>query len=326
MGLAVAESQTSQIAVGSIAAGDIFARSRRAFSLLLEKFDLMADGAEPGTPNPQAQAQEKFLREWIFQSSPVWFISALTAMKASRTAKELRERRQKMAEATLEQARLTQQAAPGLDAPSWVSLCPLCQRGPASRIPGYPEGFSLPEGLGRHLGGRSVSRQCSVMRAVTRELHDVSQRLARQEREFDKAEIERRALVEPSYQIGPDEFVLWDESLRRGAARHAQDMEFAATRLSSLGFLKTQKVPGPVVTWLKAVGNYRIYADPREAGRIECHLYAKKTASRSDRLSAWKYLKRFSIQDRWIRDVPGKLQAILALALKLHRGYGRLRL
>lgn len=312
----MAESQPGQTASESGVADDFCSRNRRAFNLLLEKFDLMAGDAERGTSNPQ----EPFLRGMIFQSVPAWFANGLAGLKEASTVEEFWRRRHDLADAVMDRARLAQQATSAFDGGSGRILCPLCLVGPIKRIAGSPEGFSIPGGLGRHLDGRSGSQQCSVMRAVTHEVKDSLRRLLNQADEMAIAEKSRRKLVEPSYQIGPDTFVLWDEMLCRGAARNTQDMGFADGRLSSLGFSKTQRVPGPVITWLKDDGLYRIYADPRAVGRIECHLYAKKKTSRSDRLSAWKLLKIFQIRDQWTRDVPGRLQAALSLALKQPRG------
>lgn len=316
LGLAVAESQPGQATSAPGVAGDFCSRSRRAFDILLEKFDLMAGDAERGTPSPQ----EPFLRGMIFESVPAWFANGLTGLREAATVEEFWRRRHDMADAVIDRARLAQQATSAFDGGSGRILCPLCLLGPTKRIPGSPEGFSIPEGLSRHLDGRSGSQQCSVMRAVTHEVKDSLRRLSNQADEMAMVEKSRRKLVEPSYQTGPDAFVLWDELICRGGARNAQDMEFAEARLVSLGFLKTQQAPGPRITWLKVGDLYRVYADPREVGRIACHLYVKKKASRSDRLSAWKLSKIFQVRDQWTRDVPGKLQAALSLALKQPRG------
>lgn len=194
--------------------------------------------------------------------------------------------------------------------------CPLCKGGSSSP---YEEGFSLPEGLRRHLVGWGNSFSCPVMTAaydLAREwAHDKFHDDEMRERAEAQAEIDRRKQTETLYQIGPDR----DPELMRVGdswhpARGEEGLAWAEDRLEKLGFKKT--LEGRVKSYAQEHDTFIVYADPREEGRIDFVVYTLPLPRRprSPR-QPFRMRPRFKVMDTWKHDIDKKYAARLKDAL-----------
>lgn len=188
--------------------------------------------------------------------------------------------------------------------------CPLC--GDESSSP-YQSGFSLPEGLRRHLAGWGNVRQCSVFGAA------VSLARERADREFTEAEraeaeqrqarLSARRRTETQYLVMPgDEPKLLDEDARWGRrARTPEEMAWAERRLADLGF--RCELEGLIKTYTRSHEGIIVYADPRAEGIIDFWVFdeAALASKRRTRLRRG-YLGGFHLLDSWRHDLPGKYE------------------
>lgn len=188
--------------------------------------------------------------------------------------------------------------------------CPLC--GDESTSP-YESGFSLPEGLRRHLTGWGNVRQCSVLGAAAS--------LAREyaDREFSEAEqaeaaqqqtrLRERRRTETLYRVMPDEEArLLDEDARWGRrARTPEEMAWAESRLADLDF--RCRTEGLIKTHTRSHDGTIVYADPRAEGRIDFWVF-DEAALASKRRTRFRrgYLGGFHLLDSWRHDLPGKYE------------------
>lgn len=191
--------------------------------------------------------------------------------------------------------------------------CPLCGSG---SMAAYQPGFTLPEGLRRHLVGWGNARQCGVFHAVSALARDCwnNKFSAAEEAEADNAQARTalRKRLEVLYRVAPDlEPRLIDDGLDYGAIpRDADGMKWADERLKVLGFEIVRE--GAVKSYLSERGDFVVYADPREHNKIRFTAYKKplpKVGHRGPRLWA---LNSFSFQDRWTIDIKGKFERRLA--------------
>jgi hypothetical protein len=195
------------------------------------------------------------------------------------------------------------------------AMCPLCGNGSSSP---YDEGFSVPEGLRRHLEGYGNMHQCVVAHAVFALAHDFwnSQFHSKEEeaRRAHQADIEQRKRSETLYQIELNSAPkLLEEGIAafRGA-RHNDDLTWAEKRLDMLGFLLS--VDNKIKAYTSAVTDFLVFADPREKGEIVFRVF-KNSPSKQRRPSASRAVAQFSIPDRWKHDLPAKYEAVLAKAI-----------
>jgi hypothetical protein len=188
------------------------------------------------------------------------------------------------------------------------AYCPLCGAG-SSWHGDY--GFSIPEGLRRHLlGWGHIGNQCSVFTVVMA--------LARQtwhEDFHEKAEAEARAAnaqrlkrkkSETLYRTtrnGPAE--LHDEGIGTATARKESDLPWAENRLLHLGFEIVNN--GKVKSYIYELDDLIVYADPRVEGEIKFVVYSKRVLDRSRKHP----ISSFSLKDNWKNDIRGKYEARL---------------
>jgi len=163
----------------------------------------------------------------------------------------------------------------------------------------YEDGFSLPEGLRRHLDGYGNVHRCEVLQAAFElawdDLRDTLDEADRAERQIAQARRDSEVL----YRIGPDELRLSDEFLF-GEARGPEALVWAEERLASLGF--NPSVDGRVRSYCMQDGDVSIYADPRPAGKIEFRVY--RTAAGRKRRAP--HYASFHILDGWKNDLMRK--------------------
>lgn len=188
------------------------------------------------------------------------------------------------------------------------AMCPLCGQGSSSP---YVEGYLLPEGLRRHLAGWGNTHRCIVMEAVSKLAHDHwNEKFSAAEQEAWKAsqaaEAQRRK-TETLYRVslGGEPKLLDDGCYSWSPSRSPEQLVFAEERLKSLGFQCV--VDDNVKTWVDERENHVVYADPRQAGRLEFEVWRKPLPKRIVRNSQNRHMAgRFHLLDSWKNDLQKK--------------------
>jgi hypothetical protein len=188
------------------------------------------------------------------------------------------------------------------------AYCPLCGCG----------GFTIPEGLRRHLEGWGNMHKCDVMKAalgLAREYWHKQFHAAEQAEEVAKREcLEERKRTETLYRTMPDKDPqLLDEGYGTRAREQAQ-LVWAESRLAELGFQTTSE--GNVKSYLSERIDFVIYADPRASGQITFRLYKKPLPKkgRTARLRSAR-ISTFYLLDSWKNDIRGKYETRLSSAM-----------
>lgn len=196
------------------------------------------------------------------------------------------------------------------------AYCPLCGHGSSSP---YEFGFSLPEGLRRHLvGWGAPHNQCVVFATVSQWARDHwsgrFQESDARERAANAARIRERRRSEVLYRIDPlSEPVLGDDFLRHGcAARSDSQLAWAESRLSALGFRCT--VDGRIKSFVDEQESHIVYADPRVEGEIQLLVYRLPLPKRRGGIGR-TLSRRFRIADAWKHDLRSKYLARVSAAL-----------
>jgi len=187
-------------------------------------------------------------------------------------------------------------------------MCPLCGQGSSSP---HVEGYSLPEGLRRHLVGWGNTVRCRVMETVSslaRDHWDEKFAAAEQEawRASQAAELQRRK-TETLYRVSPasDPKLLDQGSYSWSPSRSDEQLAFAEERLKSLGFQCV--TDNNVRTWLDEQTDYVVYADPRQAGRLEFEVWRKPLPKRITPNSRQRHMAgSFHLLDSWKNDLLKK--------------------
>ncbi|HEX9896297.1 MAG TPA: hypothetical protein VGA85_01370 [Dehalococcoidales bacterium] len=189
------------------------------------------------------------------------------------------------------------------------AFCPLC--GEESSSP-YASGFSLPEGLRRHLTGWGNVSRCSVMSAVFGLAEDYLQyRFEEQDKVEAFRENERRrseSLFIISYGSDPR---LIDEVIR-GTARTPESLAFAEKRLRELGF--SLNTDGNIKSYTLDRDNVLVFADPRAEGHIDFTIYKKPLTKKAQHSGLRCY--SFSFQDKWRIKLKEKFDQRIAESMK----------
>jgi hypothetical protein len=194
------------------------------------------------------------------------------------------------------------------------AYCPLCGSSSSGL---YDQGFSLPEGLRRHLRGWGNIRQCDVLEHVFAMVLDSRRErfveFAAKEDAEKKAILESRRAQEPLFDLGSAVGVrLIDEQLGFGMEpRDSNSLELAVERLKTLGFEVIET--GHTRKFIMISGEYTVYADPRSAGRIKMFVYPPPPA-RPRRAAHNISYQTFEMHDSWKNDLKGKFAVRLAEA------------
>jgi hypothetical protein len=206
------------------------------------------------------------------------------------------------------------------------AYCPLCRGGAQSYY--ADRGFSLPEGLRRHLVGFGNTRHCSVMKAA-KDLAWEAWNRSFAGKELTKANETRQALqvrrkTETLYVVGPTpDALLIDEDLLSWKKPRPPDgcdfsMKWAEQRLFSLGF--EIGVDGQRRSYKKTVkhghGEFVVYADPRQLGDL--HFRVFDSAVRRGK-KAGLALHTFTIRDAWKNNLSAKIAVGVEAASKSSR-------
>jgi hypothetical protein len=197
------------------------------------------------------------------------------------------------------------------------AFCPLCGEGAASV---YQSGFSVPEGLRRHLvGWGDIRNQCFVLATASQlardHWNDKFREAEVREEAARFARIQDRMRTEVLYRIDPlADPVLFDASLGFGhTARTESQLAWAEARLEALGLRCL--VEGRIKSFVDAQEAYTVFADPRAHGEIQFAVYRvplpKARSRRGLAASA-----RFRIPDTWKHDLGVKYATRVTEALR----------
>ncbi|MBG9389320.1 hypothetical protein [Caenimonas aquaedulcis] len=204
------------------------------------------------------------------------------------------------------------------------AYCPLCRAG-AQSFYSSERGYSLPEGLRRHLVGFGRTRECSVMEAARKMAQGSwNRKFGPKEDEARELEVKQKAQrlkTEVSYVIGPTDDAALLEGDWWAPARTTGDEEFsikwAEQRLFSLGF--RINVDGLRRSYLhtgkSGDAEFIIYADPRRKGRISMRVFYAAAKGRKKGIP----LHSFDIRDAWKNNLPEKVAAGIEAAAKSPR-------
>ena len=212
--------------------------------------------------------------------------------------------------------------------------CPLCRDSSSSP---YSEGFSVPEGLRRHLIGWGNARQCSVMEAACalardhwHQAYDASDRA---EDNAKQAELEARRKSETLFQVAPDQRAqswsmraLGSDTLR-GLTRSSRGRSNGSRISARDSFGGSRTVIYPQRRGVRYVRGPSIL----QAHRLYCAHGTANTTRASQRRTAcvsWPVLPHGQLEkgsSRKIRGSPGRCRRTTCLGKRAaHRG--RLRL
>ena len=193
------------------------------------------------------------------------------------------------------------------------AYCPLCKDG--STAP-YDRGFSVPEGLYRHLIGFGNVHQCVVMDAAFKlildswgnEFRAVEERERREKLEH----IAQRKQTEILYRLAPNrepEFI--DNSAYGSSVRNDDQLSAAESRIRELGLEII--LEANVKSYICDYGDLVVYADPRLNGRIDFSVYKKSTYKRTGSLGTrFRELGSFYLLDSWKQEIRQKYQERLS--------------
>ena len=243
------------------------------------------------------------LRDLVVGLAPTNFRSLLRSYYLCKTREDTYGWKDDLAEKIIEAADVLPQQQSSYFSPR--AYCPLCGFGSMSP---HEEGFSLPEGLRRHLvgwGGRT--HQCQIMVVAERSARDYWNReFAQTDAEEARRKAERKAerlATETLFRTTPydsDAPELLDDRYR--SARSKEDLKWAEDRLEQLGFqaLKRERV----ISYILEDDNCVVYADPRTVGQITFRVFKKPIPKRKP--NRFSITSSFSLQDRWKSDLKGK--------------------
>lgn len=186
------------------------------------------------------------------------------------------------------------------------AICPLCG---GSSTSAYSDGFTLPEGLRRHLIGFGNVRQCSVMEAVFKQSRNyrkdeflVNEQQEQQEKD---ALLAKRRQNETLYQLSPfrEPELIDGSGWTFDPARNQEQLDFALARLKLLGFQlkKNQNIH----SWVDDKEEFVVYADPRKAKKINFEVWEKPLPKKTKHFYLNPH-RSFYIMDSWKNDIKAK--------------------
>ena len=211
------------------------------------------------------------------------------------------------------EAEIADLSKPILEAPD-RAYCPLCGEGSNSPC---AIGFSLPEGVRRHLSGWGNTMRCRVMAAASSLARSHFERTFKeaeaQEARSREASLAARMASETLYLVDPHEPVeLWDSKSWWGKPRKQGDesvggFEWAEARLRGMAF--QVNLQGRTKSYTKrhvnAAGAYLVYADPRQEGNISFLAFKETPGLKPSKAR----LCAFEIRDGWKNGLSEKLTA-----------------
>ena len=274
-------------------------------------------------PTREELLEERYrLRRLVLDLVPSEYREILTSFYRCSTPEDTSRWRHHMVQQVLDRARPETLDIRWTDQPR--VYCPLCGSGTTAL---YEEGYAYPEGLERHLEGRSNIYTCPVVEvASSAAQHSWHSRFADQVKAEEREESERvavRRIQELTYVVSLGGMpVLCDEHVY-GDGRDTDELLWANERLMQLGFISTEKDRTRQFVW----EDERVWAiaDPRRRGAISILIYKKPLPKRPRSVRAGQHLPiRFELPDRWKNDLPAKFkQAVELAAVRSRKRTGR---
>ena len=192
------------------------------------------------------------------------------------------------------------------------AICPLC-----GDWPNNEHGYTMPEGLLRHLEGIGNVLQCVVMENLFGMARDCWNEKFRQ-KEIENILIDRKnndqrlksetlILVAPGY---PPE--LFDDRYELGSTKnqkqHLNRLIWAEKRLKDLGF--SIQVLNNIKSFTKEYDEFVVFADPRRKGLIGFDVYKKPLPKKiiNGKHASTKFIGEFDIRDAWKHDLISKFE------------------
>lgn len=191
------------------------------------------------------------------------------------------------------------------------AYCPLCGDGSSSYS---TEGFTVPEGLRRHLVG-SGAQQCDVFKAAEKLAIDYWHRKFSEAEEAEEIEkkkiIAERKKTEILYKTDAyNAPQLIDEIGFGGTVRNEDELLWAENRVTELGFQIS--LEANIKSYLNDRQDFIVYADPREKGEIKFKVFKKPLPKKSRKLFRGN---SFTVKDSWKHDLVGKYTSRLEKAI-----------
>jgi hypothetical protein len=248
------------------------------------------------------RAEIEELRRMVIELAPDKFNMLLCGYYSMSSREESSRWEGQIVEEVISQAELLPSKSGGFFADR--AYCPLCGEGSQSQ---YESGFSLPEGLRRHLTGWGNSRQCSIIKVVTRSARDYwNDKFAEDERKelTKKQEVfSQRMQTETLYRVrfdGEPELIDAQCGYFR-TLRNSEQMEWAEQRLKELGFQVQEELR--IKSYIYENESVVVYADPRALGEIS-FVVSKKPLPK--KLKKFTHQPSFAIPDRWKNNLDVK--------------------
>jgi hypothetical protein len=184
------------------------------------------------------------------------------------------------------------------------AMCPLCGEGTTHP---YETGFSVPEGLRRHLTGYGNTQRCRVMAAALgmarQHWHREFDAIDREERQREEAKLAEKRRTEMLYRTGPfGEPELIDSGWMFGPPRTAEGLAWAEERARSLGF--SVELVGNVKSIVRDHGSCIVFADIRSTGSIEFKAFQLPLK----RKRVGPFYERFTLPDGWKKNIREKYE------------------
>jgi hypothetical protein len=192
------------------------------------------------------------------------------------------------------------------------AICPLCGDRPHDK-----HGYTIPEGLKRHLEGFGNMQQCSVMgnlfnmarecwnkKFIKKEHEDLIK-----EREVKEQRLKSETLIQIAPGYPPELFDdSWDYGSRSDQKQHLDRLIWAENRLNELGF--SIQVLNNVKSFTKEYDEFVVFADPRRGGLINFSAFKKPLPKKITKgiYSSTKYIGNFNFLDGWKHDLISKFE------------------
>lgn len=263
----------------------------------------------PGAREPSREdlIEERYrLRRLVLDLVPPSYKDVLTSFYRCQTPEETARWLFKSIKDILELSRPDSLDIRWIDQPR--VYCPLCGSGTTAL---YERGYAYPEGLERHLEGKSNVHACPVVEVAHSAAREYWQSRFADEVEAQRREEMERLLArrrdEVSYIVSlggdpllSDEYVYHD-------VRDAESLLWAEARLKQLGFLLIEEGTTKRYEWED--DSVWAIADPRRSGSITILIYEKPLPKRPRSVRPGRHTPvRFELPDRWKNNLSVKFR------------------
>lgn len=269
----------------------------------------------PGSREPSREdlIEERYrLRRLVLDLVPPGYKDVLTSFYRCETPEEAALWLFKSIKDVLELSRPDSLDIRWIDQPR--VYCPLCGSGTTAL---YEEGYAYPEGLERHLEGRSNVHACPVVEVAHSAARDFWESRFADEVEAQRREEQVRLLTrrrdEVSYIVSLAGVPLLSDEYVDGDGRDAEGLTWAGERLKVLGFNLIEEDRTKQFVWED--DSVWAIADPRRSGSITILIYKKPLPKRPRSVRPGRHTPvRFELPDRWKNNLPTKFKQAIDLA------------